>query len=82
MEERRMTIEEIEALTKARKEQFRKFSAELEKLSLKYQITLTSCGGVDFYDPDDEKLVGIEYSADPTSGDLNIYSTRVRDMKK
>jgi len=53
-------------------ERFCKFTKELEKLSLKYGVSLNVCGGVNVYSknilPD---LISIEYDCDSSSGDLS-----------
>jgi hypothetical protein len=46
-------------------EKFQKFSKELEKLSKKYGIVISSTGGVQYGEVDD-----ISYSSDLSSGDL------------
>jgi hypothetical protein len=49
---------------------FDDFVKALEKLSVKYGVTIQSVGGVSIYDEGD--IAAIEYSRDPTSGDLMV----------
>ena len=50
-------------------ERFKEFTKELAKLSKKYKIAVDSTGGVRIFKKDAD-LSNIEYSTDPTSGDL------------
>lgn len=51
------------------RERFKKFTAELAILSLKYGIVVRSAGGIAIFD--EGELIAIEYSDDHTSGDLD-----------
>jgi hypothetical protein len=58
-------------------ERFTKFTQELAKLSLKYGVTIYSCGGVNVYTNEELKngdLEKVVYSTDYSSGDLEVYA--------
>ena len=52
-----------------RKSNFLAFVKELEKLSLRYGVTLDVTGGV--YQDDPKEIENVHYSTDHTSGDLS-----------
>jgi hypothetical protein len=54
--------------TEEEEERFISFVKELEKISVKYGITIDCVGGVTFY----ESLSKVRYSKDPSSGDLDV----------
>jgi len=57
---------------------FKEFIKELEHISKKYNIMLHSTGGVNILS-DSEKLELIQYSDDPTSGDLDILDYKIKE---
>ena len=56
---------------------YEKFVTELEKLSVKYGVSISAIGGVSIWE--DGELESIEYSKDETSGD--IYPRKVNGEK-
>ena len=56
---------------------YKMFVTELEKLSVKYGVSIKSIGGVTIWD--DGELESIEYTKDETSGDM--YPRKINGEK-
>jgi len=52
-------------------ERFELFTKELSKLTMKYDITIQSIGGITIFE--EGESLEVEYSSDSTSGDLFPY---------
>lgn len=59
-------------LTINEEKRFQRFIKDLEKISLKHGVAISSTGGVTIFPDDEVKMVAdVEYSDDSSSGDLS-----------
>lgn len=64
---------------KERDKRFNNFIEELELLSKKYGVFINSTGGVNIWNKEDIKDIDVvEYSNDPTSGDLEYQVFEIK----